>query len=74
MRTGKSLRDASANAELISQALTVQLRTEYTSRNHIPLISTHCCSVWFVRKLIVKLHRSGTGFGTSLKTSLWSPT
>jgi len=29
MRTGKSLRDASSNAELISQALTVQLRTEY---------------------------------------------
>ena len=29
MRTGKSLRDASPNAELISQALAVQLRTEY---------------------------------------------
>jgi PAS domain S-box-containing protein len=29
MRTGKSLRDTSPNAELISQALTVQLRTEF---------------------------------------------
>ena len=29
MRTSKSLRDASPNAELISQALAVQLRTEY---------------------------------------------
>jgi PAS domain-containing protein len=29
MRIGKSLRDASPNAESISQALTIQLRTEY---------------------------------------------
>ena len=29
MRTGKSLRDTSPNAELTSQALTVQLKTEY---------------------------------------------
>ena len=36
MRIGKSLRDDPPNAELISQALTVQLRTEYDVAQSYP--------------------------------------